>query len=480
VSELALPESPALRNDFPGLSRALDTAIALNYLQDALFGAGHQRYAIVDCELKAAHCLPGNCCILSYRLTIEDKSSGGEWISVVTGRVFPHAPACVACVRRLLPRIPPLQGRTEILPFVNPVAVIEPLHMAVYVFPIDGDLPGLAAASDPGQMVNIFNETLPGLHAEGPVETCRIELVVYRRQDRAVLRYFPGRLSAGAGSCRHSVVYGKLNADSSGAMARTITSALRQHLRENAGAYKFAVPEVLAWLPDLRLSLLASVPGDGGIHRALKARLRAKPARDGELSPEEMVDACGRIAATIHGSDLRTGTSRTFGDELLWLNLRVSEMRRVSPELALLFQPWLRKLSDCSGHPPLAGRTCHGDFTPGQMLFGRGNAGLVDFDSVCQAEPALDLGQFLAYLRIACMKAAPAAAQGSDLADRLDIRFLAAYAAASRNLFVDPVHLARRVDAYRKLSLLRCAVHSWQKFKPGRAHAAFDALSRCL
>src|SRR3712207_8430077 len=41
----------------------------------------------------------------------------------------------------------------------------------------------------------------------------------------------------------------------------------------------------------------------------------------------------------------------------------------------------------------------HGDLTPGQILFDGARPGLLDFDTVCQAEPALDLGQFLAYLR---------------------------------------------------------------------------------
>src|SRR5205085_3927051 len=57
----------------------------------------------------------------------------------------------------------------------------------------------------------------------------------------------------------------------------------------------------------------------------------------------------------------------------------------------------------------------HGDFAPSQLLSGPGGSGLVDFDSVGQAEAALDLGHYLAYLRLAAAKARPGDAGPPDL-----------------------------------------------------------------
>ena len=47
---------------------------------------------------------------------------------------------------------------------------------------------------------------------------------------------------------------------------------------------------------------------------------------------------------------------------------------------------------------------CHGDFKYAQVFFDGDAVGLVDLDNVCQAEPALDLGQFFAYLRTQARK----------------------------------------------------------------------------
>jgi hypothetical protein len=94
---------------------------------------------------------------------------------------------------------------------------------------------------------------------------------------------------------------------------------------------------------------------------------------------------------------------------------------------------------------------------------------------VCQGEPALDIGQFLAYLRLGAMKTATARPEA--LADVLSQRFLAAYMDASRD-GIDAEKLAERVAAYRIVSLLRRSIRSWQKFKPERVQAALTALAR--
>jgi hypothetical protein len=86
---------------------------------------------------------------------------------------------------------------------------------------------------------------------------------------------------------------------------------------------------------------------------------------------------------------------------------------------------------------------------------------LVDFDTVCQAEPALDLGQFVAYLRFTLRKRSGDA----GLADELAARFLDAYPLGGR---AGRARLEARVAGYEVLSLLRMALHGWQKFKPDR------------
>jgi aminoglycoside phosphotransferase (APT) family kinase protein len=122
---------------------------------------------------------------------------------------------------------------------------------------------------------------------------------------------------------------------------------------------------------------------------------------------------------------------------------------------------------------PLPSVFSHGDFTHSQLLTGGGRCGLVDFDSIARAEPALDLGQFLAYLRMALAKAEPAA--GRDRADRLADRFLTAYVDAA-DIQVSADVLRARARVYETISLLRSTVHAWQKLKAKRARLLFSLL----
>jgi aminoglycoside phosphotransferase (APT) family kinase protein len=106
-------------------------------------------------------------------------------------------------------------------------------------------------------------------------------------------------------------------------------------------------------------------------------------------------------------------------------------------------------------------RLCHGDFKHNQVLEDGALRTLVDFDTVCDAEPALDLGHFLGYLRLKVP---------NDAADRLCDRFLAGYLDAAGS-GPGTEALRERIAVYELVSLLGRAVHSYQKFKPERLAA---------
>jgi aminoglycoside phosphotransferase (APT) family kinase protein len=99
----------------------------------------------------------------------------------------------------------------------------------------------------------------------------------------------------------------------------------------------------------------------------------------------------------------------------------------------------------------------HGDLTPSQLLFDGPRVGILDFDKLCQAEPSLDLGRFLAYLRFALTK------HGGRDADGMAARFIEAYGDQGGQ----PAPAAR-IDAYEICSLVRMAARSWLQLKPAR------------
>jgi aminoglycoside phosphotransferase (APT) family kinase protein len=115
---------------------------------------------------------------------------------------------------------------------------------------------------------------------------------------------------------------------------------------------------------------------------------------------------------------------------------------------------------------------CHGNFTPAQVLLHTTGVGVVDFDVAAAAEPALDLGRFIAYLRFALAK------QRSRAGPALAQAFLSAYADAAGRRIRDVDAFASRVHLYERLSLLRLAAHACLQLKTSRLRTALSLLSQ--
>jgi hypothetical protein len=481
--ELDPLQSPLLQQELPGLTAAFDERTMQAALQATLFDPQRPRATIEQCEVEQATYVPGECVILRYRLVLQDGPSGQMQEALVSGRLFSNQPACeMYTTERLLPLAAEVLGRIEIALFDMPVATIPKLHMAVHAWPIDGDLPFLLGATDPRRLIPILNTVLPMLQTDPfTVSNCRVELVDYGRQHRATLRYHVKGQAGESAESQSLVVYGKLTGDGSGAMAESISTILRERVQASTTGYHFDVPQALPWQAALKLSLLEALPGEALIADQLKARLRDKPTAAESLSLEEMIDTCAHIAATLHTSGLNLGRRRTFDDELMALRPGVEAALRVSPGLGAPLKDYLEQIAHYGARTaPLPLCFNHGDFTYGQILFDGTRTGLIDFDSVSQAEPALDLGQFLTYVHVASLKSKLSPPATKAVMDQLADRFLNTYADAAGDIIRDRALLHDRVAVYRAISLLRRSLRSWQKFKPGRITSALALLEEAL
>jgi thiamine kinase-like enzyme len=473
---LDMLNSPVIQHELPGLRAAFDTAAMRLHIQSLFFGRARPNYAVEYCEVEQATYLPGEGVAIRYETRIKDRGSGQTLAPIVVGMVFPSQLACALYMRdKLAPLVELMRDRAEIAAFATPAAIVEPLNMALHVFPIDGELPALVAASNPRHMRAVLSETLPQvIDSTFVIEKCEVELVDYARRHRAVLRYHLEGRRPGGSRVERQTVYGKVFTNNVGALAGSITSALRERVLHNRGDYTFDVPRALGWRPDLHLSLLEAIPGKPILSEVLKARFKGQATEPEVTSLREMVDACAKIAATLHTSNIKLGRRRTLDDEVASLRAGFADVRRISPDLGAQLEAWLEQISAYAEQSDSLNLSfCHGDYTYTQVIFEGRQAGLVDFDSVCQAEPALDLGHFLAYLKVAGFKAQKVA--GSDsraLVGELSDRFMSTYLAAMGGRMQDAERLRVRVAIYQIVSLLRRALRSWQKFKGSRLESA--------
>lgn len=440
----------------PGLRAALDGELMGPLLSSALGITG----SVGACRAEQSLYL-GNSCLIRYALDV-----GGREV-VVTGRLFADRGAAAVL---LTDSLEPLARR---VPGPLPAGLgswtgAVPGHpLVLHAFPVDPELPALLEATDPEWMLAVFRGVVPGALNEAlNIVGCRIEPVHYGRRHRCVLRY-PLDASDPSGRPRPLTAYGKVAVTAEGAMAGPVIDALRAR-------GEVRVPRSLGYLPDQRLALFEGIPGVPRVAQLLRGRLGGAPPMPGSATLEHAVSVCAEVAARLHSSGVSLGPVRRLTDDLDGLRDAVSLIATASGPLADRLDAWLSVVESGAGGDPLPLTLAHGDYSYTQLIFDGDSVGLVDFDTVCQAEPALDLGHFLAYLDFAGRKGG-----GPDrqrLTNEMRAHFLATYVTERGLGEAEARWLLERTASYELVSLLRLAIHAWQKLKARRLRLTVQAL----
>jgi Ser/Thr protein kinase RdoA (MazF antagonist) len=184
------------------------------------------------------------------------------------------------------------------------------------------------------------------------------------------------------------------------------------------------------------------------------------------------MEASGRALAALHAIRDATAPELRVVDLTREVGRQLDVVEPVWPQIADQVRSLLDRVGlDGNG---LAAVLCHGDFTPSQVLLsGDTVCGVVDFDTVCWGEEAMDLGRFVAHLDLLVTKEHGESA--TPIRQRLADRFLAGYADSAA--LPDPGEpFLRRVDAFRSLSLASTALHACRQLKERRMRLALSLL----
>ncbi len=306
-------------------------------------------------------------------------------------------PRCVIRILGADPNVAVRRGDTKYRPGVDCLAGYElhpqergpaPVLGAVKVtraglegFRIDHDpaLPTLSAALDPALVAPRFAGLLPA-RSPGSVAAAPVR---YKPGVRCVIRYEVGAADEPA------VFYGKLLAG--GCSAHLVLLAELSDALAGIPDAPLVAPALGHW-PDLGLVLQAAVTPAVEVHQL---------ATDVSIPTEQRLDALqgsGRALAGLHCLTLLSTPTRCFVDALGELVGLESTVARADPALAVRYAAVLSMLERGDDCLPDAAVTCHGAFRTDQLLLSREHFVLIDLDTLCRSEPALDLGNLLAYL----------------------------------------------------------------------------------
>jgi hypothetical protein len=478
-----LPRSALFRQKLPALAEAFDASRMKPVLQDALLGPANGRYSLLECVPGKALYLLDHNINMQYKLKIRDHVEDQTISTLVNARLFRDFGECKAYLEQaLMPIAARMENRPETRMFMRPVGMVEHLNMTLSAFPIDGLIPTLVKATNPEEIAALLAHALPEAAAgDFVIDEVRLLPAHYGRYKRCVLRYSVDGIHTPTQTPQNLTVYGKVDADGLGGVTVAIISALRAKLQEPGLPYRFRIPDSLGYFPDLQLLLMEALPGKPFFKELLKSWA---VNGDGQRAPENgvtlegTVQTCALIAATLHGSGIELGRQTTLEMRVEKLREEADVLQQVLPELGAQIHAWIDETVEFArAYPAMPLCFSHGDFTYTQLIFAGNEGGLVDFDTICQAEPAQDLGHYLAYQRLNIIKDQdPNSPFPPEAIERLCALFLDTYVDATRDRIADVGQLRGRAAVYELISLIRLALHSWEKMKGSRLKQTLSLL----
>ena len=215
-------QSPVLDQALPGLAEASDAQAMGHHLQRLLA----TDWELDSCLLDKVLVDLGGGARLRYRLRLRHRSSGEVEERRVAGRLLPTLEEAQAYAARLAAGAADLRSREDARAFARLVDVVPSLCLVLHSFPLDPDLPGLVAATDPARMATILEPVLPSAGHGLELQSCRPEVVKYALGGQCVLRYeLLWRVQPSRRTVRQ-VVYGKVYSDERGSHIGPTLTAL--------------------------------------------------------------------------------------------------------------------------------------------------------------------------------------------------------------------------------------------------------------
>lgn len=298
----------------------------------------------------------------------------------------------------------------------------EDLNLVIPLFPDDPDLESLQCFS----RYDSRRESASALELEESARFIVSEVISYRLGRRCVLRGdFIDK------DCARTAAFCKLVKPKRSRRLVERNRALEDAFANCSGG-EVVIPEILF------------ADSDRGV--IINRAVVSTPLYD--LIDKELFDvscaSAGAAICALHSASLSDLSQTTAIDELVESQRRSAQIARLFPELGRALMKRLESLEDrmIDISAPLA--PCHGDYYDKQALYQDGALTMIDFDSLRLADPALDVGNFIAHLNLRGLQRHQSAT-AFDGAERAFLRSYGNKEAA----------FAERVRWWRVISLLR-------------------------
>ena len=346
------------------------------------------------------------------------------------------------------------------------------------------ELPGLKQLTDAEQSRILIERALREtgrLGADQTITTCTPKILSYKPGSRCTIRYELKYAASSNPSTRPpELLIGKIYRKGSKAQ-NAYEGMLTLWHSSLADGNVVTIAEPITCLPDLKLMLQATIPGELSLEDLLKSVIDQPNEEDLEKLYHYMRKTAAGLAA-FHQSGASYGEHVELGERFADLHELIRRLTVLLPEFEGAILPLLERLENLAVlYAEERAVPTHGTFNPEQVLIDGERIGFIDFDDYCMAEPALDVGLFRSAIKDTGMNApfsSSTPSRGERLArltllDEIGDVFLREYethAAVSRH----------RVALWEAADYLRNCLHYWIKVKPAEPDTALLVLEQHL
>jgi aminoglycoside phosphotransferase (APT) family kinase protein len=365
---------------FPGLGRALDLEAVAEHFRDALpecrDGMEVEGVTILDVRYR-----PGGPCWILYRLKVR-RPGKRSTRQLVSARLLGPSERAPEVPADLLERYRDGRG----YPIATAVIEIPSLHMVAYPYPVDAALPGLFDAADARSM----KLHLGRLWEDRGVRVRQVltKPLGYTPEARAAFAYEVLAEARKTGIPEMRRLIGKMHAKKPAHRLFADQWALWR-----AGSGRLSVAPPVGYLGAIGLTLQEEVRG---------IRLGALVER-GDF--RVLARRTARAIAELHGVRAPLSSRRRPADEADTVHRWAGVLRAIRSDVARRVERLRDHIASDVARRTRPTAPIHADFHHTNVLVHGGRVMIIDLDEMAYGDPMVDVGRFLASLRVPSRRA---------------------------------------------------------------------------
>jgi aminoglycoside phosphotransferase (APT) family kinase protein len=370
-------------------------------------------------------------------------------------------------------------------------AYLPELHVDLRMLEPETALASLKFLTDPEESRQFIEQGLrmgSSAYHDLRIQSCIPQVLRYKPGSRCTIRYqleYPPEAATSEGVSHSQTWPGTIIAKTyRGEKGQIAYDSMRAIWESPLGrSQAVTVAEPLVYIEKEKVLLQGLVREE----QTLKDLLRPALDANTQQSLEELNQYMRKTAkgiAELHLSGVRMGDLHTWEDERAEVLEKIENLAAAVPSLSVAGKPFLERLQTIADQiPPDSPVPSHGSFRPAQVLLYQGEISFIDFDSFCQAEPALDLGLFRCGMKSIALNQ-PHEEQEDEPWDAVDISIRKKRLTQVKALcetFQDEYKIyhpisRERVALWEALDLMMLVLNSWIKVQPERLKACMFLL----